>query len=101
LVAEPTCKVEHVRTFKKVSSFFQEWKQLYKMLRWKFGLREEYTETLTLCRKCSALFWRSIGHPCIVAANIEQQEEEGDDLQRQQQLFIDVSPSTFLSYFSV
>jgi len=80
--------------------FLQEWKQLYKMLRWKFGLREEYTETLTLCRKCSVLFWRSIGHPCVKVANSEQQEENEEE--DQQRFFhVDVSPQAFLSFFSV
>ena len=44
----------------------QNYQEIYKRLRRRFGLRETYTEMLSLCRRCQALFWTSIGHPCFV-----------------------------------
>ncbi|KAI5721447.1 hypothetical protein M8J77_020909 [Diaphorina citri] len=43
----------------------QDWQAVYHKLRKAFGLREEYAETIQLCRNCRCLFWKSIGHPCI------------------------------------
>ena len=83
----------------------KDWKQLYKRLRWRFGLREEYTETLILCRKCSGLFWKSIGHPCLVEINNNKDdsggEEESSGNELSSGIFVPISPQTFLTFFSV
>jgi len=43
-----------------------DWRELYKALRRRFELREEYTEVIMLCKKCSSLYWQSYGHPCFI-----------------------------------
>ena len=90
-----------------------------------------------LCRRCCALFWKSIGHPCLVpehinlspsscpsSANVEdknmenklpldtvvvskhdnrQRARSGDERQFEPspELFVPVTPQTFLTFFSV
>jgi len=85
----------------------KDWKELYGSLRRKFGLREEFTEMVMLCRKCCALFWKNLGHPCFVFdsdfdfdsddsnnSNQSNQSKSSDQL-------IPVSPKSFLTFFSV
>ena len=96
-----------------------------------------------LCRRCCALFWKSIGHPCLVPEHIatigtpssspsmntnnssvcyiddkrklsdpvagiqrptdRQRIRSGDDTQFETspELFVPVTPQTFLTFFSV
>jgi len=42
-----------------------DWEQVFQVLRKKYGLKEEYADTLLLCRYCRCLFWKSFGHPCV------------------------------------
>lgn len=49
------------------------WEQIFHQLRKKYDLKEEYADSLLLCRQCRCLFWKSIGHPCI--GNEEQLEQ--------------------------
>lgn len=68
----------------------KDWRLLYRKLRRKFGLREEFTELLILCKNCRVLFWQSYGHPCLV----RKKENRNEAL-------VPVTPQTFLSFFSV
>ena len=84
----------------------RDWKSLYKQLRRRFGLKEEYTEMLHLCRKCRALFWQSIGHPCLVEDNSSSNLSSGSDEENQSSsvsvaIHVPIKPQTFLSFFSV
>jgi len=95
----------------------KDWKELYASLRRKYGLREEFTEMIMLCRKCCALFWKSLGHPCFVLAEeIEANEAAASSLQTVEvegnnkkggggstnsDQLIPVSPKSFLTFFSV
>ena len=85
----------------------KDWEALYKALRRKFGVREEYTELIHLCRKCRVLYWQSLGHPCLVengsdcGEEVSDGEADGgvdDGVVKTQ---VPVPPSTFLSFFSV
>jgi len=99
-----------------------DWKELYGKLKRKFGTKEEFTETLMLCRRCRVLFWQSIGHPCLLSQDGNDSEEGNNSdvnmgsgsvnnnnsnsvrgkITKQQSKFCDpVSPTGFLSYFSV
>jgi len=42
-----------------------DYEQVFQLLRRKFGLKEEYADTLVLCRYCRCLFWKGFGHPCV------------------------------------
>ena len=90
----------------------RDWKSLYKQLRRRFGLKEEYTEMLHLCRKCRALFWQSIGHPCLVedmssSSNIssgsdeENQSSSASSSSSSVAIHVPIKPQTFLTFFSV
>lgn len=78
-----------------------DWKSTYHMLRKSFGLREDvqYAETLSLCRHCKCLFWRSLGHPCIADQCPEYRErlkEAGGPLPPHP-----IPPAAFLKFFSL
>lgn len=78
-----------------------DWKQLFHRLRKLYGLREDaqFAETLSLCRHCRCLFWRSLGHPCIADQCPEYRErlkEAGGPLPPHP-----VPPSAFLKFFSL
>lgn len=78
-----------------------DWKKLFHHLRKHYGLREEaqYAETLSLCRHCKCLFWRSLGHPCIADQCPEYRErlkEAGGPLPPSP-----VPPAAFLKFFSL
>ena len=42
----------------------------------KYGLKEEYADTLVLCRYCRCLFWKSFGHPCVQCPDGSGSEEQ-------------------------
>ncbi|BES97734.1 F-box protein [Nesidiocoris tenuis] len=42
-----------------------DWKDAFHYLRKHYGLREDYAETLSLCRACRCLYWTASGHPCV------------------------------------
>lgn len=92
----------------------EDWEEIYKRSRRKFGLRETYTEMLALCRKCQSLFWSSIGHPCFVRehhASASSEDGSGSDTSSSSSAssppvasakhHVPVTPSTFLTFFSV
>ena len=84
----------------------KDWKRLYQTLRRRYGLREEFTEVVTLCRKCSALFWQSLGHPCFVPDDSISYMDFEDNFTGKEEntdasLYISLSPQAFLSFFSV
>jgi hypothetical protein len=104
---------------------------------------QNFTEILLLCRRCCALFWKSIGHPCLVPEHIvispsscpsssscntseievddkdmikklpdtfgnssgthRERARSGDESQFEPlpELFVPVTPQTFLTFFSV
>ncbi|KAM3960768.1 LOW QUALITY PROTEIN: F-box only protein 32 [Aphomia sociella] len=77
-----------------------DWKKVFHQLRKLYGLREDaqYAETLSLCRHCKCLFWRSLGHPCIADQCPEYRErlkEAGGPLPPP------VPPAAFLKFFSL
>ncbi|KAJ0178502.1 hypothetical protein K1T71_006325 [Dendrolimus kikuchii] len=78
-----------------------DWKNIFHHLRKHYGLREEaqFAETLSLCRHCKCLFWRSLGHPCIADQCPEYRErlkEAGGPLPPSP-----VPPAAFLKFFSL
>ncbi|XP_041986763.1 F-box only protein 32 isoform X2 [Aricia agestis] len=78
-----------------------DYKKLFHQLRKLYGLREDarYAETLSLCRHCKCLFWRSLGHPCIADQCPEYRErlkEAGGPLPPHP-----VPPAAFLKFFSL
>ncbi|CAH1398052.1 unnamed protein product [Nezara viridula] len=62
-------------------------RELFNFLKKKYGLREEYADTVRLCRDCRSLFWASSGHPCLPG--------------RSRSLHVPVSPTAFLAFFSL
>lgn len=108
-------QVEFVLKEKKDLREQRDWKQLYRVLRRKFGLKEEYTEMLHLCRKCRSLFWQSIGHPCLLtdddsggndsgnndSGNNDSGNNAGDDDSISVDINVPIKPQTFLTFFSV
>jgi F-box protein 25/32 len=79
----------------------KDWKELYASLRRKYGLREEFTELIMLCRKCCALFWKSLGHPCFVVADDQAQATLPAYAGDKKEELIPVTPTFFLTFFSV
>ena len=86
----------------------KDWKELYASLRRKFGLREEFTEMLMLCRKCCALFWKNLGHPCFVfdsdfdsSDSDTAMADNSSSMSSKSAELIPVSPKSFLTFFSV
>ncbi|CAG9560925.1 unnamed protein product [Danaus chrysippus] len=78
-----------------------DWNKVFHQLRKLYGLREDaqYAETLSLCRHCKCLFWRSLGHPCIADQCPEYRErvrEAGGPLPPHP-----VPPAAFLKFFSL
>ncbi|KAL4706222.1 hypothetical protein ACJJTC_018406 [Scirpophaga incertulas] len=78
-----------------------DWKKTFHQLRKLYGLREDaqYAETLSLCRHCKCLFWRSLGHPCIADQSEEYRArvaEAGGPLPPHP-----VPPAAFLKFFSL
>ncbi|XP_026325133.1 F-box only protein 32 isoform X1 [Hyposmocoma kahamanoa] len=78
-----------------------DWKKVFHQLRKLYGLREDtqFAETLSLCRHCKCLFWRSLGHPCIADQCPEYRErlkEAGGPLPPHP-----VPPAAFLKFFSL
>ena len=78
-----------------------DWKQLYKRLRWRFGLKEEYTEMLYLCMRCRSLYWQSFGHPCLVAESGDNSSGDEDNSSSDASLLLEIKPQKFLSFFSL
>lgn len=81
-----------------------QWRLLFHRLRKKHGLREEYADSLLLCRHCRCLFWKSFGHPCLKVPRDEETSEEGDSPMAATSVVpvcIPVTPQAFLQYFSL
>ena len=45
-------------------------------------MKEEYADCLFLCRHCRSLFWKQIGHPCLIAQMLEEMNKENSDAQQ-------------------
>jgi hypothetical protein len=43
-----------------------------------FGLKEEYADSLFLCRHCRCLFWKTCGHPCLYLSPSSQDPNTTD-----------------------
>ncbi|GIY11343.1 f-box only protein 32 [Caerostris extrusa] len=72
----------------------------------KHGLKEEYTESLFLCRHCRCLFWKSFGHPCVdlgrsIPSGMEYVDENNGSLVNTSPFYIPIPPQAFLSFFSL
>lgn len=67
----------------------KSWRNLYLALRKQFGLRQQFTELLMLCKPCRVLFWESYGHPCLSSSDHHCSSP------------IPITPNTFLTFFSV
>ncbi|GBM50058.1 F-box only protein 25 [Araneus ventricosus] len=83
-----------------------DWHVVFRQLRRKHGLKEEYTESLFLCRHCRCLFWKSFGHPCVdlrrsIPSGMECMDENNGSLANTSPLYIPVPPQAFLSFFSL
>jgi len=66
----------------------KKWRDLYFHLKRHFGLRQEFTELVVLCKPCRVLFWQTIGHPCLQDTGCKSGQ-------------IPLTPSTFLTFFSI
>jgi len=66
----------------------KNWRSLYLALRKQFGVRQQFTELLMLCKNCRVLFWESYGHPCLSSNEFCSPP-------------IPITPQTFLTFFSV
>ncbi|CAD1477310.1 unnamed protein product, partial [Heterotrigona itama] len=77
----------------------KDWKTIFTIARRSFGLREEYAEIIQLCRNCRCLFWRSLGHPCIVDQDPAFQKKLADV--DRASLHVPIPPQTFLKFFSL
>ncbi|KAG1668873.1 F-box only protein 25 [Nymphon striatum] len=93
----------------------RKWQQIYHKLRRKFGMREDYAETLYLCRQCRCLFWKSFGHPCIELESGDSEVEDSpsederensttpssDEMEKVGSLHVPIPPEVFLKFFSL
>lgn len=80
------------------------WQLLFHRLRKQHGLREEYADSLLLCRHCRCLFWKSFGHPCLNVVREPAQGEDGDNVVPPTTLVpvcVPVTPQAFLQFFSL
>jgi F-box protein 25/32 len=75
------------------------WQRIYHKVRKIFGVREEYTDMIQLCRIYRCLFWKSIGHPCIADQDPGfQWKLENLD---KRSLHVPIPPQVFLKFFSL
>lgn len=59
-----------------------DWKFVYFRLKRRYGHREIYADMIHKCFYCKCLFWKEIGHPCVIAANlISNQDQEALEAQ--------------------
>ncbi len=49
-----------------------DWKLIYFKLKRRYGHREVYADMIHKCLHCKSLFWKEIGHPCIIAASCSE-----------------------------
>lgn len=45
-----------------------DWKSMYFRLKKRYGHREVYVDMIQQCFHCKCLFWKEIGHPCVIIA---------------------------------
>jgi len=67
------------------------YKDLYYALKKQFGLREEYTDLLEMCRTCRVVYWQGLGHPCLLQS--KSSDKPGGR--------IPITPARFLTFFSI
>jgi len=94
-------QIEYVLQAKPQLKDSKDWKELYASLRRKYGMREEFTEMIMLCRKCAALFWKSLGHPCFILEEEVTNNELPINYQNSNKELLPISPKSFLTFFSV
>lgn len=51
-----------------------DWKLIYFKLKRRYGHREVYADMIHKCFHCKSLFWKEIGHPCIIAVNMRDED---------------------------
>ncbi|XP_054716284.1 F-box only protein 25-like [Uloborus diversus] len=84
-----------------------DWQLVFHQLRRKYGLKEEYTESLFLCRHCRCLFWKSFGHPCVdprrsIPSSVDSVDDDNEQsLVSSVPLYVPIPPQAFLSFFSL
>lgn len=72
-----------------------------------FGLREDYAETLHLCRTCGCLFWKSYGHPCLTdsddssSGHQRKMSKSDGGYPQAESFYVPVPPQAFLKFFSL
>uniref|UniRef100_A0A2R5LE02 Putative f-box n=1 Tax=Ornithodoros turicata TaxID=34597 RepID=A0A2R5LE02_9ACAR len=77
------------------------WHTMFRRLQRKHGLREEYADSLFLCRHCRCLFWKSFGHPCLKLDDVERGKPVGEERGHPVPICIPVTPQAFLKFFSL
>lgn len=73
----------------------KNWAELYAALKRHFGLKQEFTELVMLCKPCRVLFWQSYGHPCML------EDEATVDKRELGKNWLPLTPATFLTFFSI
>jgi F-box protein 25/32 len=56
-----------------------DWKSLYFRLKRRYGNREVYVDMIHKCNLCKGLFWKEIGHDCILSGDLEPGEEASSE----------------------
>lgn len=46
-----------------------DWKSIYFKLKKRYGHREVYVDMIQQCFHCKCLFWKEIGHPCVILSS--------------------------------
>jgi hypothetical protein len=57
-----------------------DWKQIYFKLKRRYGHREVYVDMIHKCLYCKCLFWKEIGHPCIINNSVVANENDIFDI---------------------
>jgi len=52
-----------------------DWKLIYFRLKRRYGHKEVYVDMVHKCMHCKCLFWKEIGHPCIIASEEDMASE--------------------------
>lgn len=81
-------EIEFVRAKRPELYDNKKWRELYMAIKKQFGLRQQFTEMIMLCKPCRVLFWDSYGHPCYSSPSKSSQP-------------IPITPTTFLTFFSI
>jgi F-box protein 25/32 len=58
-----------------------DWKFVYFRLKRRYGHREIYADMIHKCFYCKCLFWKEIGHPCVIAASLSSNDQDALEAQ--------------------